>query len=349
VKTFELVDLFSRMPKCVQQVTGKSYSFIEPRLGWARSKISLLDGACGKLGNIVTPVIATADKCIDTTFDVVTAGVSAARVSVVNRVAPLQDKLGHVQGVLVVRSLDLVVSSEQLIDRLLPLPPSKASDDESDQDKKTDLTAYRLGRLPFAVPFRVTMIMYVKANGAVDSVLLSGRHVAGVAAQKQNQFAQQIMRRTKPLTDRVHARRASAVQTLDTGRQMVIVRVNNVVIKLHLVEAKDWSAEKASSLKSGTKNVVMAMARGAHGTTTRVVGPERATYLFEKLRLPVEDSIQEDEVKSVTCKDDETTTSTEHTPAKEIPTEHTPPKEVQVNSAAKTAIYDAHLEGAIAG
>jgi len=103
----------------------------------------------------------------------------------------------------------------------------------------------------------------------------------------------------------------------------------------------------------------MAIARGAHGTTTRVVGPERATYLFEKLRLPVEDSIQEEDVKSVTCKDDETTTSTEHTPAKEVPTEHTPakevptehtpPKEVQVNSAAKTAIYDAHLEGAIAG
>lgn len=336
------------MPKCVQQVTGKSYAFIEPRLGWARSKISLLDGACGKLGNIVTPVISTADKCIDTTFDAVTAGVSAAHVSVVNRVAPLQDKLGHVQGVLVVRSLDLVVSSEQLIDRLLPLPPSKASDD-LDQDKKTDLTAYRLGRLPFAVPFRVTMIMYVKANGAVESVLLSGRHVAGVAVEKQNQFAQQIMRRTKPLTDRVHARRASAAETLYSGRQMVTVRVNNVVVKLRLVEAKDWSAEKASSLKSGTKNVVMAIARGAHGTTTRVVGPERATYLFEKLRLPVEDLVQEDEVKSMTCKDDETTTSTEHTPAKEVPTEHTPPKEVQVNSAAKTAIYDSHLEGAIAG
>jgi len=229
----------------------------------------------------------------------------------VNSVAPLQDELGHVQGVLVVRSLDLVVSSERLIDRLLPLPPSKAFDDESAQDKKRDLTAYRLGRLPFAVPFRVTMIMYVKANGAVDSVLLSGRHVAGVAVEKQNQFAQQIMRRTKPLTDRVHARRASAVQTLDHGRQMVVVRVNNVVIKLHLVEAKDWSAEKASSLKSGTKNVVMAIVRGAHGTTTRVVGPERATYLLKKLRLPVEDSIQEDDVKSVTSKDDESTTSAE--------------------------------------
>jgi hypothetical protein len=287
------------MPKFVQQVTGKSYSFVGPKLDWARGKISLLDGACGKLETIVTPVITTTDKCIDTTLDAVTTRVSAVRTSVANRVAPVQAKIGEVQGALVVRSLEFVNSSESFIDRLLPLPSNALKNQAEQKDKAKSELVYRVARLPFAVPLRVTMIMYVKANGAVETVLLSGRQVAGLALDKQNQFAQQVMQRAKPLTDKVvsltnpavkraRAGKDSAIQKLADGRQMVVVKVNNVVIRLHLVEAKDWSFEKASNLKSGTLNVVMAVVRTAHGTTTRVIGQQRATTLFTKLHFPIE-------------------------------------------------------------
>lgn len=78
------------MPKFVQQVTGKSYSYVGPKLDWARGKISLLDGACGKLETIVTPIIITTDKCIDTTVDAVSTRVSAVQTSVASRIAPVQ-------------------------------------------------------------------------------------------------------------------------------------------------------------------------------------------------------------------------------------------------------------------
>lgn len=297
------------MPKFVQQVTGKSYSYVGPKLDWARGKISLLDGACGKLETIVTPIIATTDKCIDITVGAVSTRVSAVQTSVANRILPVQTKIGEVQGAMVVRSLDFVDSSESLIDRLLPLPSKalRTKTEKQEKQAKAELLS-RVARLPFAVPLRVTMIMYVKANGAVEAVFLSGRQFVNVAVDKQNQFAQQVMQRAQPLTDkvtsittpamqRVRAGKDSAVQTLSDGRQMVVVRVNNMVIKLHLVEVKDWSCDKASNLKSGTMAVVMAMVRTARGTTTRVIGQHRTTTLFAKLHLPIEIEQQQLEVR----------------------------------------------------
>lgn len=286
-----------------------------PRLDWARGKISLLDGACGKLETIVAPIIVTADKCIDTSVEKVSMKVSAVQTSVANRIAPVQAKIGEVQGALMVRSLDLVDSSESLIDRLLPLP-SKAMQTQSEQEEKQAKAELlmRVARLPFAVPLRVTMIMYVKGNGAVEAVLLSGRQFVNIAMDKQGQFAQQVMQRAKPLTDkvsgkvvsitapamqRVRAGKDSAVQTLSDGRQVVVVKVNNMVIKLHLVEIKDWSVEKASSLRSNTMAVVMAVVRTAQGTTTRVIGQNRATTLFSKLNLPIEPEIQKADAQKV--------------------------------------------------
>lgn len=288
------------MPKFVQQVTGKGYSFVGPQLEWVRGKNSLFDGACGKIETIVTPVISTTDKCIDATCNVVSLRVSAVKTSVANTVAPVQAKLGEVQGAIVVRSLDLVDSSESLIDRLLPLP-SRALKDAAEQEKtkQRNELVYRVARLPFAVPMRVTMIMYVKANGAIDTVLLSGRQVAGFAREKQNQFAEQVMQRAKPLTDKVSATTSSAMQkaragksraaeTLYAGQNIITVRVNNLVVRLHLVEAKDWSVDAASNLKSGTQRIVMTVVRTAQGTTTRIIGQQRAATLFAKLHIPVE-------------------------------------------------------------
>merc|ERR1712125_206534 len=126
------------------------------------------------------------------------------QTSVASRIAPVQAKIGEVQGALVVRSLDLVDSSESLIDRLLPLPSQamRTKAEQEEKQAKAELMS-RVVRLPFAVPLRVTMIMYVKANGAVEAVFLSGRRFVNVAIDKQNQFAQQVMQRAKPLTDKV--------------------------------------------------------------------------------------------------------------------------------------------------
>jgi hypothetical protein len=192
----------------------------------------------------------------------------------------------------------LVDSSESLVDRLLPLPANALKGKTEHEDKDQISFVYRVARLPFAVPLRVTMIMYVKANATVDTMVLCGRQVAGMAWEKQNQFAQQVMQRAKPLTDkvvsvttpameRVRAGKTSAGQKLANGRQMVTVRVNNMVVRLHLVEAKDWSVEKTSDIKTGTLNIFMAVVSVAHGTTTRVIGQQRATTLFTKLHLPI--------------------------------------------------------------
>merc|ERR1719389_1265650 len=106
----------------VQQVTDKSYSLVEPRLDWVRSKSGLVDGVCGKIGSIVPPVLATADKYIDNTVEVVSTKASAVQGSVASRVAPVQSKLVEIQGLVVIKSLSLVESSETMIDRLIPLP-----------------------------------------------------------------------------------------------------------------------------------------------------------------------------------------------------------------------------------
>jgi len=299
------------MPKFVLAVAGKSYSYISPSLDWARGKVSLLDGACGKLETIVTPVINTADKCIDISVDTVSLKVTAVRTSVGIRVAPVQAKLGQVQGAILVRSHEFVDSSESLIDRLLPLPSQalKTKSEQEEKQAKVEVLS-RVARLPFAVPVRVTMMVYVKANGAVEAVVLGGRQFANVAMDKQNQFTQAVTQRVKPLTDkvllrvkpvtdkvssittpatrRVRAGKDSAVQTLSDGRQMVTVRVNDVVVRLHLIEVKDWSLERATNFKDSTCSVVTAVVQTAHGTTTRMIGHQRATTLFTKLHLPVE-------------------------------------------------------------
>merc|ERR1712025_687292 len=99
-----------------------------------------------------------------------------------------------------------------MIDKLLPLPSKALKDKAEQEDQKSSQIVYRVARLPFAVPMRVTMIMYVKANGAVEAVVLSGRHIAGVAHERQSQLADQIMQRAKPLTDKVCAMTSPAVQ-----------------------------------------------------------------------------------------------------------------------------------------
>jgi hypothetical protein len=280
----------------VQQVADKSYSVVEPRLDWVRSKSSLVNGVCGKIGSIVPPVIATADKYIDTTVVAVSSRASAVQETVATRVAPVQSKLVEMQGLIVVKSLNFVESSESMIDQLIPLP-EKPDEKKREQDQRTIVT--RIARLPFRAPVRVTCLVYIKANGAVESVVLTSKYASGVAYDKQAQFAQQMMARAKPLTDRVQsiaeagatrarARRASAAKAITDSREFIYVRVNNVLVRLRVVEAKDWTTSQGERARESIVALILAAVQMGHSMGSRVIGQERTSFVFSKLHLPLQ-------------------------------------------------------------
>jgi hypothetical protein len=194
-----------------------------------------------------------------------------------------------------------VNSSESLIDRLLPVPvqgAKKVGEETDDHEEQSRLVA-RVAYLPFRAPVRITMIMFVTANGAVQTIRVSGSSAAGVAYDKQQQFAQAVLQRAKPLTDRVgsmsettlaRARKGRDVAALklNDGREYVTVMVNGMIVRLKLVEAKNWTTEKADSARAGTVAVVVKGVQLAHQTTGHVIGKDRATFLFTSLYLPIQ-------------------------------------------------------------
>lgn len=307
------------MPKFVHQATTKGFSLIQTPLGWVRGKVALLDDAVVRLETVVPQVIGGADDIIDNALGAVGTKALAVRKGVAARVEPVQSKFSEVQGYLCVQTLSVVDTSERFIDRLLPEPVTKVKradvqDGEQDQGQGGGLVS-RIARLPFRVPVRVTMIMYVSATGAVDTIVLSGRQASNVVWEKQSQFAQQVLERAKPLTDkvnavtspafdrarsgkdvvlsRIHDGREVAVTKFNDGREFVMFRVNNLVIRLHLVEVRDWSANRYGQLKSGTLSVFMQAVQGVHKTTSLVVGSQRSAYLLSTLRLPIVDESEE--------------------------------------------------------
>merc|ERR1712150_285709 len=174
----------------------------------------------------------------------------------------------------------------------------KKATDEGDDQEEGRLVA-RVAYLPFRAPVRITMIMFVTGSGAVQTIYVSGRSAAGVAYDKQQQFAQAVLQRAKPLTDKVGSmsettlararkgRDAVALKVTD-GCDYVTVLVNGMVVRLKLVEAKNWTSDKVDRARAGTVAVVVKGVEIAHQTTGRVIGRERATYLFTSLYLPVE-------------------------------------------------------------
>jgi hypothetical protein len=252
-----------------------------------------VDGVCGKIGSIVPPVLATADKYLDTTVEVVSLKASAVQGSVATKVAPVQSKLVEFQGLIVVRSLTLIESSESMIDQLIPLP--EKAGEEKEQEQRAIVT--RIARLPFRAPVRMTCLVRIKANGAVESVVLTSKYVLGVAAEKQEQFVHQMMARAKPLTDRVQsvadagaarvrARRASAGEVIEDSREFMYIRVNNVLVRLRVVEAKDWTLSQGERARSNIVAMILAALQMGHSMGSRVIGQERTSFVFSKLRLP---------------------------------------------------------------
>jgi hypothetical protein len=285
------------MPQFVQQVAGKSYSLVEPRLGWVRSKSSLVNGVCGKIATIVPPVLATTDKYIDSTVEVVSSKACAVQESVTTKVAPVQNKIVEIQGLLVVKGLNFVNSSECMIDKLIPLPEKPTEEQKSAEQQRTIVS--RIARLPYRAPVRVTCLVYIKANGVVESVVLTSRQAAGIMYEKQAQFAQQMMARAKPLTDRVQviaeagathmrARRASTAKAIEDSREYTYIRVNNVLVRLRVVEAKDWTLAQSERVRSNFVALLLTAVQMGHGIGSRVIGQERTTFVFSKLHLPLQ-------------------------------------------------------------
>merc|ERR1711976_920836 len=69
---------------------------------------------------------------------------------------------------------------------------------------------------------------------------------------------------------------------------MGTVMVNGMVVRLKLVEAKNWTSDKVGRARAGTVAVVVKGVQIAHQTTGRVIGKDRATYLFSSLYLPIQ-------------------------------------------------------------
>merc|ERR1712107_213989 len=135
---------------------------------------------------------------------------------------------------------------------------------------------------------------------------------SNVVWKRQSQFAQHVLERAKPLTDKVtavtspaldrarsgkdvvfsrlHSGREVVMSRFLDGHEFVTVRVNNLVIRLHLVEARDWSASRFDQVKTNTVSAFMFAVQGVHKATSCLLGPQRASYWLSTLQLPVDAS-----------------------------------------------------------
>lgn len=75
--------------------------------------------------------------------------------------------------------------------------------------------------------------------------------------------------------------------------------VNGMVVRLKLAEAKNWTSDKVDRARAGTVAVVVKGVQIAHSTTGRIIGKDRATYLFTSLYLPVQQQQQAPAVKPI--------------------------------------------------
>jgi len=243
----------------------------------------LLNNAAVRIETIVTPVLQTTDKHIDVVY-----GAASKRTATI---------LGLVHD----KSLLVVDRSEALIDRILPLSTKTGKQQDKSEDKQKQALVPRIARLPFRMPVRISMVMYMKANGAVDYVLISGRQMIQISKDKQAQLAQIMAHRARNATDKIALVSKPAVDALQKyktsankrvsafrcsmadGSEIIMVKIKVVFEQLHLIQAKDWAAEKVSSVKKGTITIAKTAAQRAQGATARVAGEERAAAVFTRL------------------------------------------------------------------
>lgn len=261
---------------------------MEPRLTWARSKSQMLNGTVARLESIVTPVLQTSDKHLDIVC-------SAAFKRTNGAITLLHDG-----------SLSVVNRSEALIDRLLPPPakPDKTAGEKS-EEKEVSALVLRIARLPFRIPARMTMIMYVKANGAVEYALVRGREIVRISKERQAQLAQMMSRRAKlalsyssekltavsktasdamqPYRNSAGKRMAALRCSMANGSEIIMVKIRVIFEHLHITQAKDWTTGKAGIVKQATLSVTQGVTQRAHGATARIAGEQRAAIVFTRL------------------------------------------------------------------
>merc|ERR1711865_731341 len=190
---------------------------------------------------------------------------------------------------------------EALIDKILPPPVQPNTQSKKSEDKEAQALVPRIIRLPFRMPVRVSMVMYMKANGAVEYVMISGRQVIQLSKEKQAQLAQLMAHRARNASDKIASISKPAVDALQKcktsankrvsafrcsmadGSEIIMVKIKVVFEQLHIIQAKDWAANKVSSVKQGTVTLVKTAAQRAQGATVRIAGEERAAAVFTRL------------------------------------------------------------------
>ena len=275
--------LQTTMPEHLQHIAGAGYSIVEPKLSWARGKVPLLNNAAVRIETIVSPVLQTTDKHIDLVY-----GAASKRTATI---------LGLVHD----KSLLVVARSEALIDRILPAPVEAGKQQDKSKEQKKLALVSRIARLPFRMPVRISMVMYMKANGAVDCVLISGRQMIQISKEKQAQLAQLMAHRarnatdklalvSKPVVDELQKYKTSANKRVSAfrcsmadGSEIIMVKIKVVFERLHIIQAKDWAAEKVRNVKKGTITIAKTAAQRAQGATVRIAGEERAAAVFTRL------------------------------------------------------------------
>lgn len=271
------------MPEHLQHIAGAGYSLVESKLSWARGKVPLLNNAVVRIETIVTPVLQTTDKHFDLVY-----GAAAKRSA---------SMLGLVHET----SLLIVDRSEALIDKILPPPVQPNTQSKKSEDKGAQALVPRIARLPFRMPVRISMVMYMKANGAVDYVMISGRQVIQISKERQAQLAQLMAHRARNASDKIASVSKPAVDALQKyktstnkrvsafrcsmadGTEIIMVKIKVVFEQLHLVQAKDWAAEKINGVKTGTVTIAKSAAHRAQSVTTRIAGEERVAAVFTRL------------------------------------------------------------------
>merc|ERR1711939_1240066 len=85
---------------------------------------------------------------------------------------------------------------------------------------------------------------------------------------------------------RVRARRASTAKAIEDSREFVYIRLNDVLVRLRVVEAKDWTLSQGERARSNIVELILAAVQMGHSMGSRVIGQERTSFVFSKLRLP---------------------------------------------------------------
>lgn len=221
----------------------------------------------------------------------------------------MQDKVSGIQGAASARvqllvgsvrasALVLMDRSDALVDRLLP--PDEAEEKAKRDKENSSALVARAVSIPFKIPVRFTRVVFVKAGGLSETALLH------TSAQKRK-FVNFIMQGSQSISDKVVsvsapgravlssgqatvARKMRAVyQSLADAEEVVVVWVSGrlyvVGTHLRLPEIKCWTLTKVTDLRHATTMATTRATQGAFAATTRIVGDDRAVFIFQKIGL----------------------------------------------------------------